>query len=137
MMVPLVFRLPQFEQKGNSFIVLKVKELLALALFHFFLRLNNRPKFVMAKVLGNSFYFSHIKIDLLKCDPFFFCCTDIYVTKICSSYICVYVSVDISGTLIAENIGGSYNAVFVNIVSRCSHCACFENMAVDFCCKSR
>jgi len=36
MMGLLVFRLLHFEQKGNSFIILKAKELLVLAVFHFF-----------------------------------------------------------------------------------------------------
>lgn len=73
-------------------------------LYFSFLGLNDRLEFVMAKVLENSFYFSHSKPDLLKCDPFFFLRTDIYVTKICSSYVCVYVSLDILDILIAENI---------------------------------
>lgn len=72
-------------------------------LYFSFLGLNGRLELVMAKVLENSFYFSHIKIDLLKCDPFFLR-TDIYVTKICSSYVCVYMSLDILDILIAENI---------------------------------
>lgn len=36
MMVLLIFRLLQFEQKGNFFIIWKAKELLVLAVFHFF-----------------------------------------------------------------------------------------------------
>lgn len=35
-MVCLLFRLCWFEQKGNSFITLKVEELLVLAVFQFF-----------------------------------------------------------------------------------------------------
>lgn len=45
------------EQRGNAFITWKVKELLVLAVFHFFLRLNDKLKFVKAKVLGDSLYF--------------------------------------------------------------------------------
>lgn len=36
MIVLLVFRLLWFEQKGDSFIILKAKELLVLAVFQFF-----------------------------------------------------------------------------------------------------
>lgn len=72
----------------------------------------------MAKVLGSSFYFSHVKIDLLKCDPFFHG-TDIYVTKICSSYIRVYVSADIPDILIAENTSSCICKYCVQLVPLC------------------
>lgn len=43
----------------------------------------------------------------------------------------------LSNILIAENSGGSCQAVFVNTTSSSSHCARLENMALFFCCKSR
>lgn len=61
------------------------------------------------------------------------------VTKTCSSFQFVFVCVCgcLSNILIAENSGGSCQAVFVNTTSSSSHCACLENMALFFCCKSR
>lgn len=43
----------------------------------------------------------------------------------------------LSNILIVANSGGSCQAVFVNTTSSSSHCACLENMALFFCCKSR
>lgn len=56
----------------------------------------------MAKVLENIFH--TLKQIYWNVILFFFLRTDIYVTKICSSYVCVYVSLDILDILIAENI---------------------------------
>lgn len=109
---------------------------MVLAILHFFWGWMI-DLYAMAKVLGSSFYFSHIKIDPEMWSFFFFHCTDISVTKICSSYICAYGSVAISDISVAENTSASCSAVFVNIVTSCSHWASFENVAVHFWCKSR
>lgn len=93
-MVLLVFRLLQFEQKGNAFIIFKVKRALSSCCISLFLRLKNLS-LLRLRFWEPAFIFSHIKIDVLKHDPFFHC-ADIYVTKICSSYTRVYISVGIS-----------------------------------------